>query len=68
MTERRDITVRKYRVGEEPAVDEADRAMTPGQRVAAVWEISKSVWAWKSRTFDEPPFRRDVERVVRRGR
>ncbi len=68
MAERRNVTVRKYKVGEEPLVDDADRAMTPGERVAAVWEISKSVWAWQSRTFDEPPFRRDVERVIRRPR
>jgi hypothetical protein len=66
MAERRNVTVRKYKVGEEPLVDDADRAMTPGERVAAVWEISKSVWAWQTGTSDEPVFRGDIERVVRR--
>lgn len=68
MSARRNVTVRKYKMGEEPLVDDSERAMTPGERVNAVWEISKSLWAWKSRTFDEPEFRRDVTRVVRRGR
>jgi hypothetical protein len=68
MAERPNITLQEYKVGEEPLVDEMDRRMTPGQRVEAVWEITKSVWAWKSKTFDEPPFRRDVGRVIRRGR
>jgi hypothetical protein len=68
MAMRPNVTLKKYKLGEEPIVDDMDRSMTPAQRVEAVWEITKSVWAWKSKTFDEPPFRRDVTRVIRRRR
>jgi hypothetical protein len=65
---RRNVTVRKFKLGEEPAVDEDVLAMTPEQRLALQWEISKSLWMWRSGTTDEPEFRRDVGRVIRRGR
>ena len=61
----RAITVRKYRLGEEPLIDEDVLAMTPETRVALVWEITKSLWTWQSGALDEPPFRRDVENVIR---
>ena len=62
---RRNVTVRKYKLGEEPTVDEDVLAMTPEQRLALQWEISKSLWMWQSGTTDEPVFRRDVARVIR---
>ena len=62
------VTVRKFRIGEEPRIDEDVLRMTPAERLALQWEITKSAWAWKLRTFDEPPFRRDVARLIRRGR
>lgn len=61
----RDITIRKYRIGEEPVVDADVARMTPGERVSLVWEITKSVWAWKTGTLEEPVFRRDVAHVIR---
>ena len=62
---KRVMTVRKYRLGEEPMIDEDVMAMTPEERVALVWEITRSLWTWQSGTLDEPPFRRDVENVIR---
>lgn len=68
MTERRKITVRKYKMGEEPAVDEATIAMTHGQRIEMVWELTKTQWALKEPGFRESRLRRDVVRVIRGGR
>jgi hypothetical protein len=62
------ITVRKYKMGEEPLIDEDVLRMTPGERMALQWEITKALWMWQSGSDDEPPFRRDVVRVIRRGR
>jgi hypothetical protein len=68
MSERRNITVRKYKLGEEPAIDEDVLRMTPAERLDLQWEISKTAWIFYSKTFDEPTFRRDVARVIRRER
>ena len=62
------ITLRKYKMGEEPEFDEEVLRMTPGERMALQWEITKSLWMWQSGSDDEPAFRRDVVRVIRRGR
>ncbi len=55
-------------MGEEPLVDEEVLRMTPGERMALQWEITKALWMWQSGSDDEPAFRRDVVRVIRRGR
>jgi hypothetical protein len=62
------VTLRKYKMGEEPEFDEEVLRMTPGERMALTWEISKALWMWQSGSDDEPAFRRDVVRVIRRGR
>jgi hypothetical protein len=62
------ITLRKYKMGEEPEFDAEVLAMTPEKRLALTWEITKALWMCQSGSVDEPPFRRDVIRVVRRGR
>jgi len=54
---------RKLRLEDEDRDDTAH--LTPGERVAMVWEITKDAWAAKDH---EPRLRRDVARVVRRGR
>jgi hypothetical protein len=63
---RRNVTIRKYKLGEEPLVDEEVLAMTPAERLDLQWEITKIAWAFKSRSFDEPTFQRHVARVIRR--
>jgi hypothetical protein len=68
VTDRSHWKVRKYKVGDEPPVDEDILQMTPGERLEAQWEITKALWTWQSGTLDEPPFRRDVARVIRRER
>jgi hypothetical protein len=55
-------------MGEEPEFDAEVLAMTPEKRLALTWEITKTLWMCQSGSVDEPPFRRDVIRVVRRGR
>jgi hypothetical protein len=62
------MTVRKYRLGEEPEYDAHTMALTPGERIDMVWEITKTAWAFKDPSFRESGLRRDVARVVRRGR
>jgi predicted AAA+ superfamily ATPase len=52
---------RKYKLGEEPRIDHVERAMTPGERIALVWEITKNVWS----IDDEARIRRDITRVIR---
>jgi hypothetical protein len=64
----RKVTVRKFKAGEEPQVDEDVVRMTPAERLALQWEITKSVWMWRSGSLDEPAFRRDVAHVIRRRR
>ncbi|HEY0157391.1 MAG TPA: hypothetical protein VGF28_08915 [Thermoanaerobaculia bacterium] len=66
MADRRNITVRKYKLGEEPEFDEATLAMTHGERIDMVWEITKTAWAFKEPDFRESRLRRDVARVIRR--
>jgi hypothetical protein len=60
------VTVKIFKMGEEPLIDEVVLRMTAEERLALQWEISKSLWMWKSGSIDEPPFRRDVGRVIRR--
>jgi hypothetical protein len=66
MADRRNMTVRKYKLGEEPEFDEAILAMTHGERIDMVWEITKTAWAFKEPGFHESRLRRDVARVIRR--
>ena len=53
------------------AVDRPDddtSRLTPGERVAMVWQLTREAWTFKDGRWDEPRLRRDVGRVVRRGR
>jgi hypothetical protein len=59
------ITVRKYKIGEEPEFDEVLLAMTPGERLALTWYVTRQAWGFYCGTFAEPEFRRDVARVIR---
>jgi hypothetical protein len=42
-------------------------AMTPGERMSMVWQLTLQAWAFAGKLPDEPRLRRDVGRVVRRG-
>jgi hypothetical protein len=68
MADRRNMTVRKYKLGEEPRIDPEIVALTPGERIDMVWELTKNAWAFKEPGWRESRLRRDVARVVRRGR
>ncbi|HEX3071055.1 MAG TPA: hypothetical protein VHX14_20990 [Thermoanaerobaculia bacterium] len=65
---RRNVTVRKYKLGEEPEFDEEILAMTPGERLALTWYVTRQAWGFHSGTFAKPEFRRDVARVIRSRR
>lgn len=65
MEGRRDRRPRIRRLGEDHESDVGDRS--PAQKLAMVWELTLNAWAFKG-LEDEPRLRRDVVRVVRRGR
>lgn len=67
MPERRNVTVRKYRIGEEPEVDEDVLRLTPSERAGLVWEVTKNAWAFANRSGNELRMRRDVASVTRRS-
>ena len=67
VTDRSHWPVRKFKLGEEDDSDDYSR-FTPSERVAMVWEITKDAWAFKDPNWRESEFRRDVVRIVRRGR
>lgn len=68
MTERRNIRARKCKLGEEPEHDPWTIALTHGQRIEMVWEITTNIWSIKEPSVGESRLRRDVARVIRRGR
>lgn len=40
----------------------------PAERVKMVWELTRQAWTFKEGRWDEPRLRRDIVRLVRRGR
>ena len=67
MTDRSHWTVRKLALADEGKFSDVEH-LTPSERVAMVWELTKSAWAFKDGDFRESRLRRDIARVVRRGR
>lgn len=61
----RNVTVRKYKLGEEPEFDDDVLAMSPGERIALTSYVTYQGWVFYSGTLAEPEFRRDVARVIR---
>lgn len=49
---------------EEPGLQD----LTPSERMAMVWTLTLQAWAFAEDLRDEPRLRRDVGRVIRRGR
>lgn len=58
--------VRKLKLSEEGS--EPASTLTPAERIALVWPLTVEAWTFKDGRFDESRLRRDVVRVVRRGR
>lgn len=64
---RRSITVRVLREGqEEPRDDWAGTTM--GERMEAVWQLTRLCMEWNRSETGEPRLRRSVVRVLRGGR
>ena len=66
--DRSHIKIRRARLGPEAdALDRADwAALTPDERVEAVWTLSVLQWSLQGWNPDEPGLCRSVARVVRR--
>jgi hypothetical protein len=62
----RRITLRKYKLGEEPEFDDWTLSSTHGERIDLVWELTATQWAMKEPGWRESRLRRDVARVIRR--
>lgn len=67
VTDRSHWPTRKLRLEDEDRHDDT-AALTPGERIEMVWEITKSAWAFKDPSFHESRLRRDIARVIRRRR
>ena len=67
MTDRSHYPTRKLRLEDEDKYDDTAH-LTPGERVAMVWEITKTAWRFKDPYFRDDASRllRDTARVVRR--
>ena len=47
--------------------DDATAQLSPSERVAMVWELTRQAWTFKEGRWVEPRLRRDVVRIVRSG-
>ena len=63
---RSEYSVRISRLGHERD-DDLDSA-SPAERLMMVWDLTETAWTFKKGSGVEPGLRRDVVRVVRRGR
>jgi len=43
-------------------------SLSPTERLKMVWELTRQAWTFKDGRWNEPRLRRDVVRVVSRGR
>jgi hypothetical protein len=68
MADRSNWRARKYKLGEEPEVDEEVLAMTPGERIEMCWQLTVNGWLIHDAAALRSRLRRDVGRIVRRGR
>jgi hypothetical protein len=66
--DRRNVTVRKGRLGEtdEPWEARLREAVSPDDRFAEAWLLSEEIWLLKGWNPDESGLSRSVVRVVRR--
>ena len=61
----RSIRIRKLK---ETAAGRDYDHLTPEQRLALLWELTKDAWAFMGKPVDESRLPRHVVRVIRRGR
>lgn len=61
-----------YRVKKTTLADHSSSAdvasLTPHERLAMVWEITKDTWAFMGKPVDESPMEKHIVRVFRRGK
>jgi len=62
------ITTRLLRLGDTAAEQSQWGALTPEERIEAVWELTLQCLAWHESAPVEPQLQRTVVRVQRRGR
>ena len=65
--DRSQYPTRKLRLGD-PDDNRVISDLTSSERVGIVWQLTLQAWAFKEDLGDEPRLRRDVVRVIRRGR
>jgi hypothetical protein len=65
VSDRSKWVTRKLQSGEPEPPDEGMAALTPGQRVEMVEELTKQAWIFKEGRWNESRLRRDVVRVIR---
>jgi hypothetical protein len=65
VTDRSQWPTRKLPLAEEGTFSDVEH-LTPSERVAMVWELTKTAWSFKDREFRESRLRRDIGRVIRR--
>ncbi len=66
-TDRSRYPVRKLRLQDQGADDDVGR-LSPSERVAMVWQLTRQTWTVKEGRWVEPRLRRDAVRTVRGGR
>lgn len=59
--------VRKTTLAGKRSTDDVS-SLTPAERLAMVWEITKDTWAFMGKPVDDTPMQRHVVRIFRRGR
>jgi hypothetical protein len=59
MTDRSHWSTRKVRLEGEDKYDDTAH-LTPGERIAMVWEPTKTAWRFKDPSFHESRLRRDI--------
>ena len=65
--QRRDYRVKKTTLADHSSTDDV-ASLTPAERLAMVWEITKDTWAFMGKPVDESPMQRHIVRVLRRGK
>jgi hypothetical protein len=63
---KRPITVRVTGLHDPPDDSDIER-MTPGERIALVWQLTVDSWAFMGEPIGESRLPRDVGRILRRG-
>ncbi|MDR3621815.1 MAG: hypothetical protein P4L85_20850 [Paludisphaera borealis] len=62
------VVSRVIRKGAPEPTDVDWMALTPEQRIDAVWTLTKACMAWNSEGGDEPRLQRSVVHIKRKGR